>query len=175
MTRKSVLSREPTDQYWGKILRQSAETGRLSPEEEFQTFLKDRKQHVAELISPALEQGKIVILDRYYFSSMAYQGIRGLDVEKIRMENEKFAPIPDLLLILDIDVDTAIQRIGARGDHANEFEQKSALSECRKIFLSLVDEPFAYTVPANGSADEVAAKVRAIAAQKENSSSSLQA
>jgi dTMP kinase len=157
--RAVTLSREPTDGPWGTLLRNSANTGRLSPHEELETFLKDRRQHVDEKIAPALAAGHIVILDRYYFSTMAYQGARGFDPLKIRAENETFAPVPDLLLILDLDVDTAIQRIGIRGDTANEFEQRANLEYCRTIFLSLKDEPFARLINANRSPDEVTADI----------------
>jgi dTMP kinase len=158
--REVVLSREPTDGPWGKKLRESAATGRLSPEDELQYFLKDRRQHVEELISPALAAGKVVILDRYYFSSMAYQGSRGFDPAEIRRLNEEFAPQPDLLLILDLDVDTAHQRIGYRGDSANEFEKHESLTRCREIFLTLRDEPFVRVIDSNGSLDEVTARIK---------------
>src|SRR5690606_29927239 len=72
-----LISREPTDGPWGRKLRESAATGRLSADEELECFLEDRRQHVRELIEPALREGKVVILDRYYFSTMAYQGARG--------------------------------------------------------------------------------------------------
>ncbi|MGB1260272.1 MAG: dTMP kinase, partial [Akkermansiaceae bacterium] len=109
-----VQSFEPTNGPWGKKLRESATTGRLSSKEELEYFLKDRAQHVHELISPTVARGGIVILDRYYFSSMAYQGARGIDPQMIREENEKFAPQPDYLLILDLPVDDALERIGVR-------------------------------------------------------------
>jgi dTMP kinase len=163
--REVVLSREPTDGPWGKILRESAATGRLSPQDELQYFLNDRRQHVEELIKPALAAGKVVILDRYYFSTMAYQGARGFDPAEIRRMNEDFAPEPDLLLILDLDVDTAHQRIGHRGDSANEFEKRESLEKCREIFLSLEDEPFVRVVDASGSLDEVSSKILAIVGQ----------
>jgi dTMP kinase len=121
--REVVLSREPTDGPWGRKLRESAATGRLSPQDELEYFLNDRRQHVEEKIKPALAAGKVVILDRYYFSTMAYQGARGFDPAEIRRMNEEFAPVPDLLLILDLDVDAAHGRIGHRGDSANEFEK----------------------------------------------------
>jgi dTMP kinase len=159
--RTVTLSREPTDGPWGTLLRNSAQTGRLSPEEELETFLKDRRQHVQELITPALAAGNVVILDRYYFSTMAYQGARGFDPRQIRRDNEAFAPVPDLLLILDLDVDTAITRIGSRGDTANEFEQRANLQRCREIFLSLKDEPFARVIDAKAGADEVAGAILA--------------
>lgn len=157
--RQVVLSREPTDGPWGTLLRNSAEKGRLSPEEELETFLKDRRQHVEEVIAPALAAGHVVILDRYYFSTMAYQGARGFDPAKIREDNEAFAPVPDLLLILDLDVDTALTRIGSRGDTANEFEQRASLARCREIFLSLENEPFARLIDATATPDEVTAKI----------------
>ncbi len=158
--REVVLSREPTDGPWGKKLRESASTGRLSPEDELQYFLNDRRQHVDELIKPALADGKVVILDRYYFSTMAYQGARGFDPLEIRKRNEEFAPVPDLLLILDLDVDTAHTRIGVRGDTTNEFEKRENLMRCREIFLSLKDESFVRVIDSEGTLDEVAAKVR---------------
>jgi dTMP kinase len=158
--REVVTSREPTDGPWGTKLRQSAATGRLSPEDELDYFLKDRSQHVEELIKPALAAGKVVILDRYYFSTMAYQGSRGFDPLEIRRKNEAFAPIPDHLFILDIDVDTAHSRIGDRGDTTNEFEQRDALQKCRDIFLSLKDEPFAHVIDSHGSLEEVQKAIR---------------
>ena len=160
--RNVTLSREPTDGPWGTLLRNSAETGRLSPEEELDAFLKDRKQHVENLIQPALSAGDVVILDRYYFSTMAYQGSRGFDPQKIRIDNEAFAPVPDILLILDLDIETALARIGSRGDTANEFEQRSNLTRCREIFLSLQNEPFAKLIDANTSLEKVAANIRAV-------------
>jgi dTMP kinase len=159
--REVVISREPTDGPWGKKLRESAATGRLSPQDELQYFLNDRRQHVEEKIAPALAAGKVVILDRYYFSTMAYQGARGFDPAEIRRMNEAFAPVPDLLLILDLDVDTAHDRIGHRGDSTNEFEKHESLTRCREIFLSLKDEPFAWVIDSNAPLDEVSERIRA--------------
>jgi dTMP kinase len=159
--REVVISREPTDGPWGKKLRESAATGRLSPQDELQFFLNDRRQHVEEKIAPALAAGKVVILDRYYFSTMAYQGARGFDPAEIRRMNEAFAPVPDLLLILDLDVDTAHDRIGHRGDSTNEFEKHESLTRCREIFLSLKDEPFVRVIYSNAPLDEVSERIRA--------------
>jgi dTMP kinase len=155
-----VLSREPTAGPWGRKLRESAATGRLAPEDELQYFLNDRRQHVEELIAPSLAAGKVVILDRYYFSTMAYQGARGFDVSDIRRQNEAFAPTPDLLLILDLDVDAALERIGARGDSANEFEKRENLERCREIFLSLKE--FVRVIPTTGTLDDVANRIRQV-------------
>jgi dTMP kinase len=164
--REVVLSREPTDGPWGKKLRESATTGRLSAEEELECFLNDRREHVEMSIKPALAEGKVVILDRYYFSTMAYQGARGFDPGEIRLRNEAFAPQPDLLLILDLSVESAHGRIGARGDTANEFEQRDTLSRCREIFLSLRDEPFACVIDAEPSLNVVTADILSVVTAK---------
>jgi dTMP kinase len=164
--REVVLSREPTDGPWGKKLRESATTGRLSAEEELECFLNDRREHVEMSIKPALAEGKVVILDRYYFSTMAYQGARGFDPAEIRRRNEAFAPQPDLLLILELSVESAHGRIGARGDTANEFEQRDTLSRCSEIFLSLRDEPFACVIDAEPSLNEVTADILSVVTAK---------
>ena len=164
--REVVLSREPTDGPWGKKLRESATTGRLSAEEELEFFLNDRRDHVEMSIKPALAEGKVVILDRYYFSTMAYQGARGFDPAEIRRRNEAFAPQPDLLLILELSVESAHGRIGARGDTANEFEQRDTLSRCSEIFLSLRDEPFACVIDAEPSLNEVTADILSVVTAK---------
>ena len=150
-----VQSFEPTNGPWGRKLRESATTGRLSIEEELDYFLKDRRQHVEELITPTVARGGIVILDRYYFSSMAYQGARGIDPTEIRAKNEVFAPEPDTLLILDLDVDTALKRIGVRDGEANEFEKRESLQFCRDLFLSLQDEPFAHVIDTDASIESI--------------------
>ncbi|MCW1916210.1 dTMP kinase [Luteolibacter sp. GHJ8] len=162
--REVVASREPTDGPWGAKIRATALSGRLSPEEELDLFLKDRRQHVEELIAPALAAGKVVILDRYYFSTMAYQGSRGFDPAEIRRQNEAFAPRPDLLFILDLDVDSALARIGGRGDTANEFEKRDSLAKCREIFMALKEEPFVHVVSTDEGPEKVQAAIREIAA-----------
>ncbi|MDE0858898.1 MAG: dTMP kinase [Akkermansiaceae bacterium] len=134
-----ITSKEPTDGPHGTRLRNSAETGRLSPQEELDLFHLDRREHVETLIKPALARGAAVILDRYYFSTMAYQGLRGFDPQEIRETNEKFAPVPDHVFILEVPIDVALSRIGARDGETNEFEQRGALEGCHKIFSALPD------------------------------------
>lgn len=157
--REVVVSHEPTNGPWGRKLRESAEKGRMSAEEELDCLLRDRRDHVNDLILPALHEGKVVILDRYYFSTMAYQGTRGIDPAHIRHLNEEFAPSPDHLVILDLDVAEALERIGARGDTANHFERKESLQLCRDFFLSLANEPFAHLISVVDDVDTVARKI----------------
>src|SRR5207248_797211 len=61
-----ILSKEPTRGKYGQLIRNSASHGRLSVEEEIDLLLKDRREHVAQVIQPALDQEKVVILDRHY-------------------------------------------------------------------------------------------------------------
>ena len=157
--REVVLSHEPTNGPWGRKLRESAATGRLDAEQELEYFLRDRKEHVEQLIQPSLAEGKVVILDRYYFSTMAYQGLRGFDPADIRARNEAFAPVSDLLIVLDLDVDIALQRITGRGDQANHFEKREALEKIRETFLALRGEPFVRVIDASQTMDQIAAQI----------------
>ena len=129
-----ILSKEPTSGKYGQLIRNSASRGRLSAEEELDILLKDRREHVEQVIQPALDQEKVVILDRYYFSTAAYQGARGADPEIILSQNEAFAPQPDLLVILDVSPQTGLQRIRERGDEPNKFEALDSLERARAIF-----------------------------------------
>lgn len=135
-----VISKEPTGNKWGQELRNSAKEGRLSIGEELRLLDLDRRDHVERSIQPALEEGNIVILDRYYWSSAAYQGGRGLDHIEIVEKNEKFAPRPDLYVVLDIEVDAGLQRIRMRGDTPNHFEGKGSLIRARQIFNQLAEQ-----------------------------------
>ena len=132
-----VLTREPTGGPWGRLLRESASKGRLSPQDELDAFLKDREEHVRTLIRPSLAAGKVVITDRYYFSTVAYQGARGFDPEDLLRRNEAIAIEPDLLVLIDLDPQTSLARIGHRDGQANEFETLAQLTRTREIFLAL--------------------------------------
>jgi dTMP kinase len=163
--RTVTTSREPTDGPHGRALRESARSGRLPVEAELDLFLKDRHEHVANLIRPALERGEVVILDRYYFSTAAYQGARGIDPQTIVTANEAFAPVPDLLLLLDLDPATGHHRIGARGGAPDGFEGAVYLADVRKIFLGF-NRPFIRRVNAGRSPDEVENECRELLARE---------
>lgn len=132
-----VFSKEPTSLTYGQKLRESAKAGRLSIEDELELFRLDRKEHVDRSIGPALLENQIVILDRYYWSNAAYQGARGADPSRIVKDNEEIAPIPDLLLFLDLEVVGGLGRIHGRGDVPNDFEERESLEKTRAIFTAL--------------------------------------
>jgi len=162
MGHQVVRSKEPTDGPFGSQLRQSMTTVRLDPNEELQLFLSDRKQHVRELIEPSLREAKIVLLDRYYFSTVAYQGARGFDPDTLREQNEAFAPAPDLLVILDMPAEDSIARICAtRAGATDTFESKDALARSRDIFLSLGRTlPYAVVLDARKSQSAIQSAIR---------------
>lgn len=150
-----VISKEPTSNKWGEELRATAKAGRLTLERELELFELDRRDHVARTIAPALAEGNIVILDRYYWSSAAYQGARGADFLEIMARNEAFAPKPDLVILLNIDVDAGLGRIRSRGDQPNHFETKAALMRAKHIFLQLAEPcPDAVVVDSSGHLKE---------------------
>jgi len=151
-----VTGSEPTRGEWGMKLRRSMTEGRLTLDEELALFLKDRAEHVEQLIRPSLAAGKVVLLDRYYLSTAAYQGARGADPAVILEMNERFAPQPDLVLLLDFDPDGGLARIRARGDAPNTFEEAEQLRAVREIFLGL-QRPFIRRVDASLPAQEVLA------------------
>jgi len=135
-----ITSKEPTDGPHGRALRSSGATGRLPLEEELALFVADRREHVERLLIPLLRQGGVVIVDRYYFSTAAYQGARGADVQAVLDLNESFAPRPDAVLILDLDVDIGQARIRARGDVANHFEDADELRRVQQVFRAMVGD-----------------------------------
>jgi dTMP kinase len=136
----TILSKEPTESVYGRKIRELAQGKRESthPLEEYQLFVQDRKLHVNNVIQPALAEKKIVILDRYYFSTMAYQGAIGLDPATIRTENENFCPIPKIVFLVMIPPGLGLGRIReGRKETPNAFEQQENLKKVAEIFDSL--------------------------------------
>ena len=134
-----VVFKEPTNSVHGQKIRQSF-NNRLDAHKELELFLLDRKHDVERNILPALKKGYIIVMDRYYYSTIAYQGARGIDIDKIKKMNEKIAPKPDLVIILDVKPEIGIRRIKERGDKPNKFEDLEYLEKVRKIFLELKDD-----------------------------------
>jgi dTMP kinase len=116
-----------------------AKNGRhnATPEEEMNFFYQDRVEDVEKNIHPALKAEKTVIMDRYYFSNIAYQSARGLDPDIIEERNERIAPKPNLLIILDLTPQAALRRIKEkRNVQPNHFERLKHLEMIREVFLN---------------------------------------
>ncbi len=139
----AVYTTEPTRYSLpGRRIRESFfAPERLPVEEEFKLYLDDRIIHLRDEVIPMLKDGKIVVTDRYYFSSVAYQGARGLDLNFILEENLKVSIVPNLVLLLDLPIDKAIARISAeREEGVNTFEKKENLQKVREIYFKLVEK-----------------------------------
>ena len=132
---KVVFFREPSEGKWGRLIKQkAAQENSITPEEELALFQKDRKENVRLNLKPAMKNRKIVLLDRYYFSTMAYQGAKGIDPEYILSLNQKFAVEPDLVFIFDIDARNGLNRIRNRKNLDLLFEREDYLIQVGKIF-----------------------------------------
>jgi dTMP kinase len=122
----------------------------LAAEQELRWFVEDRRVHVAEVIAPALRAGQIVLTDRYFLSTVAYQGARGLDYGQILADSEAEFPIPDLVVLLEIDPEKALERVHARGSELEGvFEQREFLERVASVFDAL-DCPYLERVPGEG-------------------------
>lgn len=156
--------REPTTGFWGMKIRNLTKHGRnITPKEECEWFLKDRKEDVQNNINPALSEGKIVIMDRYYYSNMVYQGALGLDMNKIRQENEKFAPRPDMVIILDLPPELGLARIkNNRNEELNYFETLGYQNKVRELFLSMRDYDNVRILDGSKRVEEVHVAIRKV-------------
>ncbi|ASJ02306.1 dTMP kinase [Thermococcus profundus] len=142
-----ILTKEPTDTAFGKLIRRLVLTGgregiidgaRISHEAEALLFAADRAEHVHKLIKPALDAGKVVISDRYFYSSLAYQWARGLDLEWL-IDLNRFAIRPDLVILLDLPVKESMKRINGRSIKT-EFDKIVELQKkVRENYLKLAE------------------------------------
>jgi dTMP kinase len=134
---RCALFKEPSDSVYGRIIRSL--NAQIDPDLELMLFLKDREVDVQERILPALRKGLIVIMDRYYYSNVAYQSARGLNANQIKKLNEKIAPKPDLVILLDLSASKALERIKHRKQRS-VFEELEFLELVRRKFLEIADE-----------------------------------
>ncbi|MFH1115386.1 MAG: dTMP kinase [Pseudomonadota bacterium] len=148
-----LLTAEPSDGPIGRRLRSLKV--RPSPEEETRLFTEDRRDHVTRVILPALEEGRIVICDRYVHSSAAYQGAAGIDPSRIMARNLPFIVPPDVVFLLRVPVETALQRIrmGREGVFTS-FEQRAALEAVDRIYRD-IEDPAVRHIDGTGSPERV--------------------
>ena len=168
MGRKTYITAEPTPFPTGKALREALGGKVKKSECEMAVmFVQDRIAHniTAEVgIEALLDAGVDVICDRYYYSSLAYQGslcdfdwVKGMTVGCPAIRR------PDLCIFLDLSPKQALSRIGKRGEAKEIYEKEETLTLFRDTFLRVfasLDDNVAI-IDASGSADEVAARVLA--------------
>ena len=134
-----VVTREPTDGAFGRRIREMAKSEKgVPPETELEWFFEDRREHMREVVEPALAAGRIVLSDRSYVSTVAYQGARGLDPAKILRESEAEFVQPDLILLFEIPAKEGLDRVRARGGTSEPaFENLEFLEKVEAIFEEL--------------------------------------
>ena len=156
--------KEPSEGKFGQKIKKLSVEGRenTTPIAEMELFLLDRQENSEKNVKPALGKHELVIMDRYYYSSIAYQGSRGLDLRVIQRENEKIAIRPDIVIILDCAVSIGLTRIEfVRGDIPNHFEKEEHLEKARKIFNQM-QAPYIQIIDASPSEDKVFEHVKHI-------------
>jgi dTMP kinase len=132
-----AATREPTDGPYSLVIREMFKArDRFRPEDELAAFIADRRWHVEEFLRPHLDAGIHVLCDRYFLSTIAYQGAKGLDAQEIIAAHD-FAPEPDLALLLYGEPAVGIARIRQRGDMPNDFERLTYLQAVQRIFDTL--------------------------------------
>ncbi len=101
-------------------------------------FISDRKEHIIELIEPALNKGVHVVSDRYKYSTTVYQSAQGLPLQEL-IDKHKDMPTPDLVLIFDVPVEVAIERMSK--DKRKEHKFESSLEFQKKLRESYLKLP----------------------------------
>ena len=147
-----TITREPGGTAVGEGIRKillNSETIHLTAASELLLFYASRSQNILEKIKPALERGEMVICDRYFHASMAYQGYgRGIPLDFIRkLTNLVCSPYrPDLTFLLDIEPEVGLARARAR-NHARtedegrfEAEDLEFYNKVRDGYLELASE-----------------------------------
>ena len=162
-----MTTREPTMGIFGREIRKILKEDN-GPEKNAETllelFIKDREEHLNKTIIPFLDNVSgdnvnIVLCDRYYHSTIAFQHAQGIEMKKLLDMNRKFRK-PDLALILDLNPEIALKRLSAR--QKEKFEQIDFMKRLRENFLSLnrhIDDNIK-VIDASKSAEEVFESVK---------------
>jgi dTMP kinase len=158
-----VVTREPTDGPWGRRIREMARAGEGVPAEtELEWFFQDRREHMREVVEPALTAGRVVLSDRSYLSTVAYQGARGLDPAKILADSEAEFARPDVVLLFVVSASEGLARVNARGGESEPvFENLEFLERVSRVFETL-DVAGLERIDASRGEEEIAGDVVAV-------------
>ena len=132
-----ITTREPSDGVIGNLVRKSLSHSPLENETLALLFAADRFQHVHDVVTPALNQGKHVLCDRYYYSNLAYQAQGQESVTRIMAYNQVVMASrrPDAVFFLDVNPEECMERIAARNQETAIYENITRLREDRIKFL----------------------------------------
>ncbi len=165
--KKVTLTFEPGNTTIGKTIRQivlgqtSADT-KLTSEAELFLFCADRNLHVEQLIKPALKAGEIVICDRYFYSTLAFQGYgRGVNLKQIEDLSEIATGglRPDVVILLDLPAEIGLQRTRSRNSadtDSFEAEKMDFHNRLRNGFLDIAAKRQEQFVVIDASRDQEA-------------------
>ena len=153
----AVYTAEPSRGKIGRFIKRYCLHGgkRVSSIVEALLFAADRYEHVETEIIPALKDGKIVVSDRYMYSSLAYQGAVGLSLDWIRKINEH-AVTPNLAIFIDVEPDTVIKRLKPKKSVMENLETQRKV---REVYLKFVENGELVRVNGNKSKNEVADEI----------------
>jgi len=152
---------EPSKSQIGRLIESEfLQKAKVSPQVEALLFAADRFDHLTSEVLPMLNANKIVVSDRYVYSSLAYQGAQGLKLDWIREVNY-FATKPNLALYLDVPAEVGLSRKRGR----SVLEKLELEKKVREIYLGLVESGELIKVDSNRSLDIVKEEVLALALQ----------
>ena len=161
----TVLTREPTDEEYGKAIRRILRKERtLSPIPFQQLFCADRGDHLDQLILPALARGDWVVTARYALSTLAF-GIANDIPAWLLLGMNVYYPWPDLNIVLMVPVEECLRRIEERNrrvsDQRELFETRTTLERTLATYQKLAEKlPKVVFVDGTGSEEAVFARVR---------------
>jgi len=160
----AVYTSEPTDGRIGKLIREYIlkRRKRVSAAVEALLFAADRTEHTETFIKPNLDRGRIVVSDRYIFSSIAYQGAAGVNPEWIRKIN-KAAIKPDLAIYIDVPINIIASRCKGEGSIMEKIETQKAV---REVYLKLVRSGDLTLIDGNRTIEEVAKEMEKIVLER---------
>jgi dTMP kinase len=156
----AVYTAEPSHGKIGSFIRRYCLHGgkRVSSVVEALLFAADRFEHVEKEVIPALQEGKIVVSDRYVYSSLAYQGATGLNLDWIKKVNEH-ALTPDLAIFIDVKPEIVVQRLKPKKSVMENLETQRRV---REVYLKFVENGELVKVDGNKSKLEVAEEILSI-------------
>lgn len=155
-----VFTAEPSRGKIGKFIRNSIlyDETRSLPSVEALLFAADRLEHVKNEVLPAMEQGHLVVSDRYLYSSLAYQGSAGLSLDWIETINQH-ALKPDLALFIDVAPETVLMRLKRKKSVMETLETQQKV---REVYLKYVQNGSLTSINGNQPKKEVAKQVLAV-------------
>ena len=158
-TYKVLLTAEPSLGKIGTFIREDClfEEKRLPTEAEALLFAADRIEHMQNEVKPALDDGKLVICDRYIYSSLAYQGSAGLSLDWIKTINAR-ALQPDFSIFIDVAPEKVIERLQRKKSVMETLETQQRV---REVYLKYVEKGELIRVNGDNSKDVVAEELYA--------------